>query len=91
MGYSLEGYAKKERGTRKLSDDFIRKACAAFGVNADEILGELIEESLVASVAQIDPEKLASFVSQAKDRIATLSAEEAKELVLSLISAARKP
>jgi len=91
LGYSHEGYAKKERGTRKLSDVFIKKACAAFGVNADEILGELIGEGAGGALPPIDQDLLASFVAQARDRLASLSEIEAKNLVLSLISAARKP
>lgn len=91
LGYSLEGYAKKERGTRKLSDEFIKSACDAFGVSADEILGELIGESEVGNLPPIDQDMLASFVAQAKDRLASLTEIEAKNLVLSLISAARKP
>lgn len=93
LGLSKGGYIKKEHGDRKLSDDFIRKACAVFGVSPEEILSEINLDQLPGpgELLPIDPEKLASFVAQAKDRIASLSEIEAKNLVLALISASRMP
>jgi len=93
LGLSDGGYIKKEQGRRKLSDEFIRKACAVFGVRPDEIISEvnLIQASDQGGLLPIDPEKLSSFVAQAKDRIASLSEIEAKNLVLALISACRTP
>lgn len=92
LGLSVGGYIKKEKGERKLSDEFIRKACETFGVSPDDILGQisLAENVEGAALPPIDPELLASFVAQAKDRIASLSEIEARNLVLALISAARK-
>ena len=90
LGYSLEGYSKIERGSRKMSADFIRRAAEAFGCNPEDIIDSISEaESL--GLDAIDPEKLASFVAAAKERIASLSEIEAKNLVLALISAARRP
>lgn len=93
LGLSKGGYIKKEQGSRKLSDDFIRKACAVFGVAPEEILSEINLGPMPgqAELTPIDPEKLASFVAQAKDRLSSLSEIEAKNLVLALISASRRP
>jgi transcriptional regulator with XRE-family HTH domain len=93
LGMSKGGYIKKEQGSRKLSDEFIRKACSVFGVAPEEILSEINLNQLPGQpeLMPIDPDKLSSFVAQAKDRIASLSEIEAKNLVLALISASRMP
>jgi transcriptional regulator with XRE-family HTH domain len=92
LGLTKGGYIKKEQGSRGMGDDFIRKACAVFGVKPQEILVEIdVPAANPWGQGQIDPEKLASFVAQAKDRLASLTEIEAKNLVLALISAARTP
>jgi transcriptional regulator with XRE-family HTH domain len=93
LGLSTGGYIKKEQGSRKLNEEFIRKACAVFGVKPEEILLEinLPQAQSFGPQGEIDPEKLSSFVAQAKDRLSSLSELEAKNLVLALISASRKP
>jgi len=92
LGLSDGGYIKKEQGSRKLSNEFIRKACDVFGVSPEEIISEIsLSQSGQGDPRPIDPEKLSSFVAQAKDRLASLSEIEAKNLVLALISASRMP
>ena len=93
LGLSPGGYIKKEQGSRKLNEDFIRRACEVFGVRPEDILSEinLSQRAGQPDLTPIDPEKLASFVAQAKDRIASMSELEARNLVLALISAARTP
>lgn len=93
LGLTKSGYVKKEHGERGLDADFIRRACEVFGVNPDEIILELssLPDQISAPLGEIDPEKLSSFVAQAKDRLASLTEIEAKNLVLALISAARTP
>lgn len=91
LGYSLDGYAKKERGNRKMSSDFIKKAAEAFGCDPADILREVSESEVRASepMPPIDLERLASFVVEARDRLAALSSVEARNLFLALISASR--
>lgn len=93
IGISVGGYIKKEQGTRGMNDEFIRKACEVFGVKPEEVLSEINvpQAQLLGPQGEIDPEKLASFVAQAKDRLSSLSELEARNLVLALISAARRP
>lgn len=93
LGLSIGGYIKKEQGKRKLSQEDIRKACAVFGVRPEEILLEINspQAQLLEPHGEIDSEKLSSFVAQAKDRLSALSELEAKNLVLALISASRRP
>jgi transcriptional regulator with XRE-family HTH domain len=93
LGLSPGGYIKKEQGSRKLNEEFIRKACAVFGVKPEEIISEinLTQAHSFGPQGEIDQEKLASFVAQAKDRLSSLSELEAKNLVLALISASRRP
>jgi transcriptional regulator with XRE-family HTH domain len=89
LGYSKDGYAKIEQGSRGLKDDFIVKAAAAFGVKPQDIIS--ISEAIDSTLGEIDEEALASLVTTSRERLAGLSPIEAKNLVLSLISAARKP
>jgi transcriptional regulator with XRE-family HTH domain len=93
LGLTKGGYIKKEHGSRGMGDDFIRKACEVFGVKPEEILVEMNVPSANSwgPQGQVDPEKLASFVAQAKDRLTSLTELEAKNLVLALISASRTP
>jgi transcriptional regulator with XRE-family HTH domain len=93
LGLTKGGYIKKEQGSRGMGDDFIRKACEVFRVKPEEILVEMniLSANPWGPQGQIDPEKLASFVAQAKDRLASLTELEAKNLVLALISASRTP
>jgi transcriptional regulator with XRE-family HTH domain len=93
LNYSMDGYSKIERGERKMSAEFIKRAAEAFGCNPEEIIDSVadIEAKSLEQLGVIDPERLASFVSQAKDRLAALSEAEAKQLVLALISASRRP
>lgn len=93
MGMPASTYIKKEQGVRGLSGEFIKRACEVFGVEPKDILSELssVGGPVEAFLLEIDEEKLASFVAQAKDRIASMTEVEARNLVLALISAARKP
>lgn len=93
IGISVGGYIKKEQGSRGMNEDFIRKACEVFGVKPEEILLEINvpQGQAFGPQGEIDQEKLASFVAQAKDRLSSLSELEAKNLVLALISASRRP
>lgn len=87
LGMSRSGYVKIERGVRRMSDDLIRRACEVFGVSAEEIIS-----GLAGGISQeIDPNKLADFVTQARERLGSLPALEAKNLILALISASRRP
>ena len=90
LGYSKDGYSKIEQGSRGLKDDFILKAAQAFGVDPADILAK-INEARDQVLGEIDPEALSTLVAASKDRLAGLSTIQAKNLVLSLISAARKP
>ena len=88
LGVSKSGYTKKERNERRLTSDFIRRACEAFGVSAEEIIGEA---GGVALNEQIDPNKLALLITLARERLGALPETEAKNLILALISASRRP
>ena len=88
LGLTLSGYGKKERGARGLKDDFIRRACEVFGVRPEAI----IRDAAGASFTQdIDPGKLATLVILARERLGTLPEGEARQLLLALISASRRP
>jgi transcriptional regulator with XRE-family HTH domain len=88
LGLSLSGYGKKERGSRGLKGDFIRRACEVFGVTPEAIM----RETAVVSFAQdIDPGKLATLIILARERLGSLPEAEAKQLLLALISASRRP
>lgn len=93
LGMPASTYIKKEQGVRGLSGEFIKRVCDVFGVEPADVLAELSsgEEAVESILSGIDEEKLASFVVQAKGLIASMTDIEAKNLVLSLISAARKP
>lgn len=88
LGLSKSGYTKKERSERRLSDDFIRRACELFGVSAEDIIGET---GGIAFTQDIDPNKLAALVMLARERLGALPEIEAKNLILALISASRRP
>jgi transcriptional regulator with XRE-family HTH domain len=88
LGLSLSGYGKKERGARGLKGDFIRRACEVFGVEPEAI----IRETKALSFTQdIDPGKLATLITLARERLGSLPEPEAKQLILALISASRRP
>jgi transcriptional regulator with XRE-family HTH domain len=88
LGLSLSGYGKKERGARGLKGDFIRRACEVFGVEPEAI----IRETKTFSFSQdIDPGRLAQLVILARERLGSLPEAEAKQLILALISASRRP
>lgn len=74
-----------------MTAEFIRKAAEAFGCDPADILKEVTESEAQASesLPPVDPERLSSFVAEARDRLASLSLIEAKNLILALISASR--
>lgn len=76
-----------------MTAEFIRRAAEAFGCDPAEILREVsaAEDQEGVSLPPVDPERLASFVAEAKERLASLPLADAKDLILALISAARKP
>ena len=88
LGLSKGGYTKIERGERGLSAELIRRACELFGVPADELLGN---SGGVSLGQEIDPTKLAELISLARERLGVLPQDEAKALILALISASRRP
>ena len=88
LGLTLSGYGKKERGARGLKDDFIRRACEVFGVKPEAIIRETAG---VSFTQDIDPSKLATLIILARERLGSLPEEEAKQLILALISASRRP
>jgi transcriptional regulator with XRE-family HTH domain len=88
LGLSLSGYGKKERGSRGLKNDFIRRACEVFGVTPQAIMRETAG---VSFSQDIDPHKLATLIILARERLGSLPEEEAKQLILALISASRRP
>jgi transcriptional regulator with XRE-family HTH domain len=88
LGLSLSGYGKKERGSRGLKGDFIRRACEVFGVKPEAIMRET---EGIAFSQDIDPGKLAQLVILARERLGSLPEAEAKQLILALISASRRP
>jgi transcriptional regulator with XRE-family HTH domain len=88
LGLSLSGYGKKERGSRGLKGDFIRRACEVFGVEPEAIIRETKGLSFTQD---IDPGKLATLIILARERLGSLPEPEAKQLILALISASRRP
>ena len=88
LGLTLSGYGKKERGSRGLKDDFIRRACEVFGVKPEAIMRETAGTSFTQD---IDPGKLATLVILARERLGSLPEAEARQLLLALISASRRP
>ena len=88
LGISRSGYVKIERSERRLTAELIRRACELFGVSAEELIGEA---GGVALNEQIDPNKLASLITLARERLGSLPEIEAKNLILALISASRRP
>ena len=88
LGLSRSGYIKKERSERGLKDDFIRRACELFGVSPEEIMGGAGGTTFTQD---IDPSKLADLIALARERLGSLPAEEARALILALISASRRP
>jgi transcriptional regulator with XRE-family HTH domain len=87
LGLTLSGYGKKERGSRGLKADFIRRACEVFGVKPEAILRETPG---VSFTQDIDPNKLATLIILARERLGSLPEAEAKQLILALISASRR-
>ena len=88
LGLTLSGYGKKERGARGVKGDFIRRACEVFGVKPEAI----IRETKALSFTQdIDPGRLASLIILARERLGSLPEAEARQLLLALISASRRP
>lgn len=91
LGMSVSAYRKKEQGSRGMNADFIKRAAEQFGVNPDQIISELAEPGSPVAVPldEIDQEKLATLVAQAKPLITVLSEADARHLVLALITASR--
>ena len=88
LGLSISGLGKIERGARGLKGDLIRRASEVYGVKPEAI----IRETAGVSFAQgIDPHKLATLIILSRERLGSLPEAEAKQLILALISASRKP
>jgi hypothetical protein len=68
-----------------MDPDFIRRVCEIFGVSAEEVIGGIGEVT-----EDIDPTKLTELVMLARERLGNLPEDEARELILVLISASRK-
>ena len=90
LNMSVGGYRKIENGERKLAEEVILRACEFFGVSPNEIIGPDGIAGL-ESAGDIDPATLADLVSKARLRLGSLPEIEARNLVLALISGARKP
>lgn len=92
FGESKSNYSKREQGQRDMAPDFITRACEVFGIRPEDILSEINSSNDPAAgpLVTIDPVRLASLIELSKDRIAVLTTEKARELLLALIEAARK-
>jgi transcriptional regulator with XRE-family HTH domain len=88
LGLSKSGYIKKEHSERALKDDFIRRACEVFGVPPEQILGV---PGGISFSQDVDPSRLASLILLARERLGVLPEPEARNLILALISASRRP
>ena len=88
LGLSKSGYVKIERGERRLTADLLRRACELFGVSPEGLIGE---GGGVALNEQIDPAKLMRMIIEARERLGVIPEIEAKNLILALISASRRP
>ena len=93
IGIAKTTYQKKEQGQRGMNADFLNKACEIFGVKPEEILSEINSPSDPSSgpLVEIDKDRLASLIELSRAYIASLPSDGAKQLLLSLIEAARKP
>ena len=69
-----------------MDPDFIKRVCEIFGVSAEEVIGGIGEVT-----EDIDPVKLTELVVLSRERLGTLPADEARDLIRALISASRKP
>ena len=68
-----------------MDPDFIRRVCEIFGVSTEDVIGGIGEVT-----EAIDPIKLTELVMLARERLGNLPEDEARELILVLISASRK-
>jgi transcriptional regulator with XRE-family HTH domain len=89
LGLTKSGYTKIERGERGLKSDFIRRACEVFGASPEAVIGDLGADGMF--IQEIDQEKLATLILLAKERLGSLPEAEARNLILALISASRRP
>ena len=86
LGLSTSGYSKIERGERRLSGDFIRRAQEVFGVSSEKV----IDAAGAGFDQEIDPNLLAEMIALTRERLGGLPKGEAKKMILDLISAARR-
>lgn len=89
MGMSKGGYIKIERGERRLSDAYVRRAVIAFNATAAEVVG--LTQVSGSDDWRIDTAKLARLLTEARERLGALPEDEAHNLVEALISASRRP
>jgi hypothetical protein len=68
-----------------MDPDFIRRVCEIFRVSTEDVIGGMGEVT-----EAIDPIKLTELVMLARERLGNLPEDEARELILVLISASRK-
>ena len=93
MGKSYGGYVKIEQGDRRMDQEFLRRACAVFSANPEDVLLEINapQGQSFAPQGEIDQEKLEDLVAKARNLLSSLPERDATQLLLSLISASRKP
>ena len=102
FGLSPSGYARIERGGRRLTYRYIEKACEVFGADVREVLTDLARHEAVAAAAlpgtppdarqsPVDPARLARLLRAAQDKLDSLPPDEAKVIFEALVEAARRP
>ena len=89
LGMSESGYRKIENGDRGLEAEMIRKAADLFGVEPSDIVRGLAQRT--PQDGDIDHETLARLISTSRQRLGSITEAEAIDLVMALISAARRP
>jgi transcriptional regulator with XRE-family HTH domain len=80
LGLSPSGLVKLERGERRLTDEYLRRASAAFNAPIESVMGSGAMPQL--EQAPEDPEKLASLIALARERLGSLPEAEARNLLL---------
>jgi transcriptional regulator with XRE-family HTH domain len=102
FGLTQGGYVKIERGSRRLTQAYIEKACEVFGADVRDVLtgmerGEspasaaLSETTAGARPSRINPARLARLLRAAQDKLDSLPQDEARVLIEAIVEAARKP
>ena len=104
FGLSTNGYAKIERGKRKLAQHYIELACEIFGADASEVLLNEAREAANAidglsdsrsmeddQSRHFDQALFGRLILAARERLGDLPEEEARNLVEALLAASRRP